>query len=541
MFSILQRITIVFVSLSVSSTVYLYCYPTFHRCKFPSQHASANTSVWSIIKSWNETPAHPPAPFRLLALGDPQLEGDSSLPNHEDSYFPCLRSVWSELLVVNSTYEYLQTIKTCLQNIVTINLPLVLQLYRKRLDLFGNDYYLAHIYHTLYSSTQPTHVTVLGDLLGSQWISDDEFERRGWRFWQRVLQHGLKVEDDVSGKKGVDILGHNKIWGRRVINVAGNHDVGYAGDMTAENVQRFEKVFGKVNWEVTFRLPRDSSNSTIADDSEELPELRIVVLNSLNLDTPALDEDLQGETYNFLNEVIVTSRPVEDRTVGTILLTHLPLHKKDGICVDGPYFSFHTGDLGGGLKEQNHLSYDAGKSILEGIFGMSSNKDGPGKGTGRNGIILTGHDHEGCDVYHHLPDDVSSDLRKWEATRWCYAGPAQNHTIPGIREITVRSMMGEFGGNAGLLSAWFDYQAGEWRFEYSSCSVGIQHIWWAIHVLDAITLALLLFVLATAVVSPNAMIIGTGMVEIKSTKDAHDSSSLAMDKQVEARELSETK
>ena len=48
--------------------------------------------------------------------------------------------------------------------------------------------------------------------------------------------------------------------------------------------------------------------------------------------------------------------------------------------------------------------------------------------------------------------------------------------------------MGDFGGNAGLLSAWFDEQIGEWRFEYDTCSVGTQHIWWAVHVLDIVTL-----------------------------------------------------
>jgi hypothetical protein len=45
-------------------------------------------------------------------------------------------------------------------------------------------------------------------------------------------------------------------------------------------------------------------------------------------------------------------------------------------------------------------------------------------------------------------------------------------------------MMGDFGGNAGLLSAWFDEQAWEWRFEYATCPLGRQHLWWFVHIMD---------------------------------------------------------
>ncbi len=59
---------------------------------------------------------------------------------------------------------------------------------------------------------------------------------------------------------------------------------------------------------------------------------------------------------------------------------------------------------------------------------------------------------------------------------------------PGLREITVRSMMGEFGGNAGLLSLWFDDHAWEWRFDFAVCALGQQHLWWAVHILDLVTI-----------------------------------------------------
>jgi hypothetical protein len=481
----------------VPSVVYLYYYPTFHRCGFPLQDGSIDTSIanWISLPSFLAHKSARPrlkAPFRLLALGDPQLEGDSSIPNIGEGYFPTLRALPSQLRSAHDFVEQWGTLRNASKEVFLREIPAKLQAWRKQVDLFGNDYYLAHIYRTLHRHADPTHVTVLGDLLGSQWIDDEEFEDRAWRFWQRVVRHGKRVGDEITGQPTQEILGTDEEWERRVINVVGNHDVGYAGDMTEERIERFERNFGKVNWEIVFQLP--SQNYTF----EQIPELRIIVLNSMNLDTPAKNEDLQSQTYKFINDAIIRSKPVEDRTTGTILLTHIPLEKPSGVCVDGPFFDFHGEHDGGGVKEQNHISYEAGRGgILEGIYGMSGNVNAPGNGMGRNGIILTGHDHEGCDVYHHLPAHEDANSRRWNATRWHEAQSLLEEPIPGIREITVRSMMGDFGGNAGLLSAWFDHDIGEWQFAYSTCSVGVQHIWWAVHVLVLVTLGVLLSVCVT--------------------------------------------
>jgi hypothetical protein len=45
-------------------------------------------------------------------------------------------------------------------------------------------------------------------------------------------------------------------WKRRVINIAGNHDVGYAGALTAERFERFERVFGWANYELLDTMER---------------------------------------------------------------------------------------------------------------------------------------------------------------------------------------------------------------------------------------------------------------------------------------------
>jgi hypothetical protein len=356
------------------------------------------------------------APFRLLAFADPQLEGDTSIW-HAPREAPFRPQVFLSRLRDGD----IAVIPAAISSATSSLIPAFAAL-RKRIDLIGNDYYLAHIYRTLHFWTNPTHVTVLGDLLGSQWISDEEFDRRSRRFWQIFRGNRVEMEDSS---------GPFSNWSRRIINIAGNHDVGYAGDLTVERLARFEREFGPANWEYTF-----------TDDAN----LRLVVLNSMNLDVPAFSKPLQDDTYAFINRII-------GNDTATIVLTHIPLHKDAGVCVDGPHFSFNEF----GIREQNHLSYDGGLAILDGILG------------GR-GLVLNGHDHEGCDVGHEKTD-------RWTAKRWDGTSP--------VREVTLRSMMGEFGGYAYLVSAWFD---GQWHFEVEQCPAGVQHWWWAAHIMLLVSL-----------------------------------------------------
>ena len=457
-------------------TCYLYIYPVVQGCAFPSPPVKPPPNPY-------RPPVDPgPAPFRLLVLGDPQLEGDSSLLfNAEDGSFPTLRRIYK-----TPSFQHAK-------ELITQDLFILLQYWRKKLDLLGNDYYLAHIYRTLSSFTYPTHVAVLGDLLGSQWVSDEEFDLRGRRFWGRVFQRGRRVDDSITDTiTRISLADQDELapWKDRVINVAGNHDIGYAGDMSAEKLDRFERVFGKANWESRFTLPPPPSHASTA--ALPSPEIRLVILNSLNLEAPALSTELQHSTYDFLNEMIANANPVEDTSSAMVLLTHLPLHKAAGTCVDPPLISYYSGEHGGGVREQNHLSPGSSKNILEGLYGMSGDANAPALGMGRDGIILTGHDHEGCDVYHYIPRGYPGG--EWEAERLnkTNAYKTQERTA-GMREITVRSMMGDFGGNAGLLSGWFEYAEGRWHFEYQACALGTQHIWWAIHVFDLVTIGLMNF------------------------------------------------
>jgi hypothetical protein len=531
--SVLRNALCILVPLSFLFSSYLYLYPAFHLCAFPAPEDNAHSAFLNTLRqrTFSSHNASKIAPFRLLALGDPQLEGDSSIPDAEAATFPNFSKFWRDALLLNGTeHNPLQRLRHSLHDLIDFyldDIPKTLEVYRKRLDHIGNDYYLGHIYRTLHWWTDPTHVTVLGDLVGSQWIDDAEFEHRGWRYWNRVFRGGIRVSEEVASQPAEDfqdtiILGEDApAWKKRIINVAGNHDIGYAGDLSPERMARFTRVFGKANYELRFQLP---VNSTTVANSEEkvveakaegqtegqaegqaegeaeaeageqedkpIPELRIILLNDMNLDTPAGSKELQDETYDFLNQVITTSHDVTRPAHFTLVLTHIPMYKQSGICIDGPFFDFFDGEFENGVKEQNHLSADASKGFLEGIFGMSGDAWVPGYGFGRNGLVLNGHDHEGCDVYHFINQSEPPE-RYWKAARWADAeagGYVDEVGVVGLREVTVRSMMGAFGGNAGLLSLWFDEETWDWRFEFVNCKLGTQHIWWVVHVLDLITL-----------------------------------------------------
>ena len=489
--------------LSFLLSSYLYLYPVFHLCAFPAPEDTPNSAFLNTLRqhTLSSHNASKIAPFRLLALGDPQIEGESSIPDAEAATFPNFSNFWQDALLLDGTkHNPLQRLRHSLHDLIDFyldDIPKALEVYRKRLDHIGNDYYLGHIYRTLHWWTDPTHVTVLGDLVGSQWIDDAEFEHRGWRYWNRVVRGGIRVEDEIASQPADDfqdtmVLGDDAaLWKKRTINVAGNHDIGYAGDLSLERMARFTRVFGKANYELRFQLPiTQSANNSQEVEEKTIPELRIVVLNDMNLDTPAGCKELQDETYQFLNDIITTSHDVTRSAHFTLVLTHIPMAKEAGVCVDPPFFDFFDGDFSNGVKEQNHLSPDASKGFFEGIFGMSGDEWVPGHGFGRHGVIVNGHDHAGCDVYHYINQSAPPE-RSWQAVRYTdaeAAGYEDEAGVVGMREITVRSMMGDYGGNAGLLSLWFDEESWDWRFEFVNCALGTQHIWWVVHIVDLITL-----------------------------------------------------
>lgn len=387
--------------------IYLYFYPILYTCAF--SRPSADT----------------PAPFRLLTLADPQIEGDTTLRRYERP-----RRSTAEL-------ESLSLVERLL--VEARDAHLSLKKHAKMLDLWGNDLYLSHVYKTVKRLTYPTHVTVLGDMLGSQWISDDEFQRRSNRYW-RIFDDAVPVsEEDVEQGTADD-----ETWKHKLIMMPGNHDVGYAGDISRPRLRRYEKAFGPYNYKLAFHPPANASFTL-----KEPPELRIAVLNSLTLDTPIWDESLAEDSYSFVDS-LVKNRSLH-ATQATVLLTHLPFHKQHGICVDGPEIIHFPPQHGGGIRSQNFVTESVSDLLKGRIFGV------PGGNAKTRGLVMTGHDHEGCQTVHIW--DKDGEETRWNVVKYQeWVGSGKEKMVESIREITVRSMMGEFGGNAGLLSAWFDWE-----------------------------------------------------------------------------------
>ncbi|KAK6340027.1 hypothetical protein TWF730_001804 [Orbilia blumenaviensis] len=468
LYSILSPLLSFLTVVSILSTAGLYVYPLLLNCSYPN----------------------PNAPFRLLTLADPQLEGDTSIYSARYASSPA----WIREL----------------------------RRFRKTLDLWGNDYYLAHIYRTLHTTVpiltsllpflpqglpSPTHVTVLGDLIGSQWISNTEFTSRGNRFWNIVFPTARRLPPRALTESGrIPRTIYPLIqWPDTLINVVGNHDIGYSGDIRPDLVNRFEETYGPVNYEFTIPFPAinvsksvNSGDGSVSQNITVNPSLRIINLNSLNIDSPARDPDIQMQTYNFMNKVF--SEDLNwDGSVGTVLLTHVPLHKPEGVCVDGPMEKYYSEKYGSLLREQNHISKGASDMLLGELFGIRRVGEDKIPAGREMGIILDGHDHEGCDTVHWYSKDNNKnnageakdgEEKIWKSAKWGDKGKKVGPSERWVREVTVRSMMGEFGGNAGLTSAWFDADAMSWRFEYSTCPVGVQHFWWTVHIVDFITMVL---------------------------------------------------
>ncbi|SCU78451.1 LADA_0A05688g1_1 [Lachancea dasiensis] len=454
----LTRLTVLTTILAIVSNIYIFTYPSIFpsecswRCSARKASLDAEDSLSALDRAILYTSRYlrdvsaqfskvdgvkesrdrnQPSDVHLLALGDPQIKG-----------------IWP-------------------------NTP-----YLSRLDTFGNDFYLGHIFSMMKKRLNPTHVAVMGDLFSSQWIGDSEFYNRTMRYTSRIFQRNVSVLEnikkeshDTNGQYQIDWVKFADDLGARLqqtpkkfdfgyedvyswdpvnedylfMNLTGNHDVGYSGDATYQHMARFQSLFGKDNYWIEYDRGTDHA-------------WRIVVLNSMLLEGPPLQQELMDVTWEFLYRLF------ERRFEGsTILLTHVPFYKKEGICADSELFRYYPHDFQREpykqnlLRSQNHLSQGTTKRVLNLIFDNH-----------KPGIILTGHDHVGCETIYNKDDKTG----EWSAAK------AVTSTDFSVREITVRSMMGEFHGNSGLVTGQFNTKTKLWEWSFTLCPFSVQHIWW---------------------------------------------------------------
>lgn len=456
--SVVRNIALFGSFLAILTNIYVFTYPSVHseRCSWKCQQKNdtlnlaqlsdwekawyftkryltdAKGQFWATRESEQDDDNQDPSDIHLMAFGDPQIKG------------------------------------------VFSNTP-----YVSRLDIFGNDFFLGHIASMMRKRLEPSHIVVMGDLFSSQWIGDSEFYNRTSRYMKRIFNRDtsslerIKSEyHDEEGQYKVDWLA----WGKKLdetraqekpwdlgfhhenvyswdpekedflfINLTGNHDVGYAGDVTYQHMARFHQLFGKDNYWIEY-------------DTDTDHPWRVVVLNSLLLEGPALQNEFIDVTWEFLYQLF------ERRFEGsTVLLTHVPFYKEEGLCADGPEFRYYPDPFEAEsyksnlLRSQNHLSEDVSNRVLNLVF----DNDKPG-------IILTGHDHIGCETIYNK----NSTSGTWKASK------KKESKDVSIQEITVKAMMGEFHGNTGLVTGHFNKKTGTWDWNFSLCPFTVQHVWW---------------------------------------------------------------
>ncbi|KAI9242498.1 MAG: hypothetical protein BYD32DRAFT_208943 [Podila humilis] len=361
---------------------------------------------------------------------------------------------------------------------------------RAHIDLAFNDAYMHHVYRSMMSPSwsplyslwnlvspnihehqhdsnssswtqppiTPTHVTILGDLFSSQWIDNTEFDVRLKRY-QSIFTEPLSTM--TSSFPYIQIAEKDT---PELINVTGNHDIGYGYDISQERIERWEQSFGKSNFVTTTRIPLGGAEERI---------LHFVVLNTMLIDGPSADENLRGQTWEFLQEASrIKERHPKDKIV---LLTHIPFHKEKGVCVDPPDIRVHWDNT---IIEQTMLTPNTTAWILNNL---------------QPDFVLNGHDHEGCDTLHVATTASDDSDMSWTAYSTSKFPQTSNHISEPIhktvREITQRSMMAEFGGYSGLFEVRVDKSVSggqELEFSYESCAFYRDLPVWAVIVTDLI-------------------------------------------------------
>jgi hypothetical protein len=234
----------------------------------------------------------------------------------------------------------------------------------------------------------------MGDIFSAQFISDEDFYARVVRF------------KDIFHQDGVVL-----------VNITGNHDVGYGNELRRDIMERFEGVFGK------------------ADDHSVAFGHDVVMLNSLVLDGN-LGPEFNQPTVELIERL---AEQRENATRPLILLTHIPMYKPAGVCFDDPEI---VRDGWGNIVSQTQLSPETTSMLLRRL---------------KPTWILVGHDHEGCYVEHTL--DKANRLSRTESV-W-------NAKDGKSREVTVRSVMGDYGGNMDLLE--IRQTANGYEYHLGSC------------------------------------------------------------------------
>lgn len=297
-----------------------------------------------------------------------------------------------------------------------------------------NDLYMKFLMEMMVNKLEPDYVVVMGDLFSYQGTTDEEFAERASRYrW---------IFDSAISRGNI-------------LNITGNHDLGYGYEISRWHLDRFEKEFGASNFDFRIPLNEDLDSDGVSDSAF------VTIINNLVLDATK-EKELHDEVWTYVRSLTPTrlgnlygtaSLSVFKRihyyitnlnipfkseltllqiyTFSTfsllepfIMFSHVPLYKQTG-CVDKPNTQL---DTFGHVIRQNHLSFTSTLHLLDRVS---------------PDVILTGHDHHGCNYKH------------------------QNSAGRVVQEYTVRSMMGDFSGTGALLEIY--HQDNRWTHTFKYC------------------------------------------------------------------------
>lgn len=210
------------------------------------------------------------------------------------------------------------------------------------------DAYVKRAFRTAVRKFQPQVFLFLGDLFGQGARSDDSV----WHRLRRRVDAALYWPRDNGAS--------------RYLNVAGNHDVGYSEVIRHYPgiLARFEKWYGTSNF------------------VERIGGVDFVGVNAMVLDGRGSAAE---DTWAFIDGL---ARNKGERSVPRVLLTHLPLPNPLQKCGPHRNSAVIAGRRLGGPREimyQDYLSEETTRRLLE---------------TVEPELILSGHDHDQCEVRH---------------------------------------------------------------------------------------------------------------------------------------------
>ncbi|KAJ2473316.1 hypothetical protein GGI02_000939 [Coemansia sp. RSA 2322] len=300
-------------------------------------------------------------------------------------------------------------------------------------DLLVNDYYQHHVYKATIAAFCPHYVVTMGDIFSSQWVSKDEYNRRLQRF--RWISHQIDSSNRPTRS--------NHIY----YYMAGNHDIGYGEETEAYHINRFASNFGPLNTEWLTRVDGKLH--------------RFAILNAMNLDKTRHAE-YRAQAWSFVKHLAAERQ--QNPEIPLILFSHIPLHKQADACTAAA----GTRYLDGFVEYQDYLSPTTSAYLLHCLAPV---------------FVLSGHDHDGCRAAHTVKADAGygialgnsgkllrlskdlcgmspEDLDNYQASIEAFAhqtvapatgfnGTAGTSTWDTL-EVTVRSVMGAYGGAAGV-------------------------------------------------------------------------------------------